>query len=161
MRAARGARLPSVALRGNVMGNDGLSLGEQFRTWDVTVAVSVPLFDGGVRQANVAAARAAARAADQAAVKARLDRQAQLVEAVARLEASHQSVAAAHARVAAAAEAARIEQIRYDTGAGAVDDLLRARARELSAASTLAQARGDAIAAAGRVNAIVEKEVVQ
>ena len=65
------------------------------------------------------------------------------------------------ARIAAAAEAARIEQIRYDTGASAVDDLLRARARELSAAGALAQARGDAIAAGARVNAIVEKEVVQ
>ena len=161
VRAARGALLPSVALRGNLMGNYGLSLNEQFGTWDVSVAVSVPLFDGGARHANLAAARAAARAADQAAVKARLDRQAQLVEAIARLEASHQGIAAARARVAAAAEAARIEQVRYDTGAGAVDDLLRARARELSAESALAQARGDAIAAAGRVNAIVEKEVVQ
>ena len=74
---------------------------------------------------------------------------------------SRETAAAVRARVAAAAEAARIEQIRYDTGAGAVDDLLRARARELSAESSLAQARGDAIAAAGRVNAIVEKEIVQ
>ena len=108
VRAARGALLPSVALRGNLMGNYGLSLNQQFGTWDVSVAVSVPLFDGGARHANLAAARAAARAADQAAVKERLDRQAQLVEAVARLEASHQGIAAARARVAAAADAARI-----------------------------------------------------
>ncbi len=161
VRAARGAMLPSVALRGNLMANDGLSLGEQFTTWDVSLAVSVPLFNGGARHADLAAAREAERAADQAALKARLDRQAQLVEALARLDASRETVAAARARIAAAAEAAHIEQIRYDTGASTVDDLLRARARELLAASALAQARGDQIAAAGRVNAIVEKEVVQ
>jgi outer membrane protein TolC len=161
VRAARGAMLPTVALRGDVMANYGASLGEQFGTWDVSLAVTFPLFDGGARHADLAAARETERAADQAAVKVRLDRQAQLVEAIARLDASREAVTAARARVAAAAEAARIEQIRYDTGAGAVDDLLRARARELSAASVLAQARGDEIAAAGRVNAIVEKEVVR
>ncbi len=123
--------------------------------------MTVPLFDGGARHAALASARETERTADQAAVKARLDRQAQLVEALARLDASRETVVAARARIAAAAEAARIEQVRYDTGAGTVDDLLRARARELLAASALAQARGDRIAAASRVNAIVEKEVVQ
>ena len=101
------------------------------------------------------------RAASQAALKVRLDREAQLVDALARFEASRQAVVAARARIASAAEAARIEQIRYDTGAGTVEDLLRARARELAAASAMAQAQGDQFATAAQINAVVEKEVVQ
>jgi len=38
---------------------------------------------------------------------------------------------------------------------------LRARARELAAASAMAQAQGDQFATAARINAVVEKEVVQ
>jgi outer membrane protein TolC len=153
--------LPTVSVRANVMGNYGLSLGDQLGTWDVSVALTVPLFNGGARSAELAGARASERAASQTALKVRLDRQAQLVEALARFEASGQAVVAARARIASAAEAARIEQIRYDTGAGTVEDLLRARARELTAASALAQAQGDRLATAARINAVVEKEVVQ
>lgn len=161
VRIAHGALLPSVSARANVMQNYGASLGDQFGTWEFSLALTVPLFNGGARSAEVAGARASERAATQAELKVRLDRQAQLVEALARFEAAGQAVVAARARIASAAEAARIEQIRYDTGAGTVEDLLRARARELAATSALAQARGDRLATAARLNAVVEKEVVQ
>ncbi|MCX6538421.1 MAG: TolC family protein [Acidobacteria bacterium] len=161
VRVARAAMRPTVSARANLMQNYGVSMGDQLGTWDVSVALSVPLFNGGARSAELASARETERAARQAALKVRLDREAQVVDALARFEASRQAVVAARARIASAAEAARIEQIRYDTGAGTVDDLLRARAHELAAASALAQARGDQFATAARINAIVEKEVVQ
>ncbi len=161
VKAARGAMRPSVGVRGSVMENYGLSLGEQLATWDVSVALTIPLFNGGARSAELAGARESERAARQTELKIRLDRQAQLVEALARFEASGQAVVAARARMASAAEAARIEQIRYDTGTGTVEDLLRARARELAATSALAQAQGDRLTTAVRINAVVEKEVVQ
>jgi outer membrane protein TolC len=159
--ASHGARLPSVAVRGNLMGNAGLSIGEQLKTWDLSVGVTVPLFDGGARAAASAVSRELAAAASAAATRALLDREAQLVEAQARFRAAGHSLQAARARVAAAGEAARIEQVRYDTGVGTVEDLLRVRAREFAAASALAQARGDRMSAAARLNALSEREIVQ
>jgi outer membrane protein TolC len=160
-RLAQGSRYPTVALRGTVMGNAGLSLGEQFGTWDVSVVASVPLFDGGSRAAGVAGAKAAERAAADALTRARLEREAQAVEALARFRAGQNALVSARARVTSATEAARIEQVRYDQGAGTVEDLLRARARELAARSALAQAQGGLLAAAAQIDAVCEKEVVQ
>jgi len=159
--ASRSTRLPSVAVRGNLMGNTGVSIGDHLRTWELSVGVTVPVFDGGARAAAVAAARELALAGRSAATRALLDREAQLVEAEARFTAAGDSLKAARARVNAAGEAARIEQVRYDTGVGTVEDLLRVRAREFAAASALAQARGDLISAAAWLNALSEKEIVQ
>ena len=160
-RLARGARYPTLALRGTVMGNAGLSLGEQFGTWELSVVTSVPVFDGGTRAAGVAGAKAAERAAASTLTRTRLEREAQAVDALARFRASQDAVLSARARVTSATEAARIEQVRYDQGAGTVEDLLRARARELAAWSALAQAQGGRVAAAAQINALCEKEVVQ
>lgn len=160
-RLAQGARYPTLALRGTVMGNAGLSLGQQFPTWEFAAVASLPVFDGGTRAAGVAGAKAAERAAASALTRTRLDREAQAVDALARFRASRDGVLTARARVASATEAARIEQVRYDQGAGTVDDLLRARARELAARSALAQAQGGRLAAAAQINALCEKEVVQ
>ncbi|MBW2277723.1 MAG: TolC family protein, partial [Deltaproteobacteria bacterium] len=82
-------------------------------------------------------------------------------DALAELGAARAAVEAAEARVAAGAEAARIEQIRYDTGAGTVEDLLRARAREEGAHSDLARAHAHALTAGARINSIVERKAVQ
>jgi outer membrane protein TolC len=158
---SQSARLPNVALRGNLMGHAGLAHGDQVKTWELGVAVTVPVFDGGVRASATASAREMALAGRATATRALLDREAQIVDAHARFTAAGVSLTAARARVASAGEAARIEQVRYDTGVGTVEDLLRARAREFAAASSLAQARGDRISAAARLNALSEKEIVQ
>jgi outer membrane protein len=159
-RIARSALLPSVAAHGSFLRNDAPSIPGPLDTWELSVAASVPLFTGGAHKAELASARHAASAAETALTRARLDQEAQLVEALARWDAAGAADEAARAGVAAAREAARIEQIRYDTGAGAMDDLLRARARELGAEGTLAQARGDRVSAAARLNALCEKEVL-
>lgn len=160
-RVAQGQRYPSVAVRGTVMGHTGLGLVEHFGTWEVALQASVPILDGGSRAAAVAAAGAAQCAATAVAIRLRLEREAQAVAALARFRASHDAVAAARARVASAAEAVRIEQIRYDQGVGTMEDLLRARARDLAARSTLAQALGGRITAASQINALCEQEVVR
>jgi outer membrane protein TolC len=62
--------------------------------------------------------------------------------------------------VAAGTEAARIEQVRYDTGASTIEDLLRARSREESARAALASARAELVIAAARINTIAEQEIL-
>ncbi len=156
---ASAASRPTVMARGNWMGHVAPSI-DPLSTWDIGVAVSVPIFDGGARRASVASAREAAGASASALDQARLDRAAQAVVALAELESAGQQAQAAEAGVAAAGEAARVEQIRYDTGAGTIEDLLLARAREVGARASLARARGALVTAGARVNAIVEQEVV-
>ena len=156
---ASGASRPTVMARGNWMGHVAPSV-DPLSTWDIGVAVSVPIFDGGARRASVASAREAAGASASALDQARLDRAAQAVVALAELESAGQQTQAAEAGVAAAGEAARVEQIRYDTGAGTIEDLLLARAREVGTRASLARARGALVTAAARVNAIAEQEVM-
>jgi outer membrane protein TolC len=160
VRIAHSAFLPSVAGRASYLRNDAPSV-SPLDTWEISVGVSYPVFTGRARGAELAAARHGEQAAASALAKVRLDQEAQLAEALARWDAAGAALDASAARVAASREAARIEQIRYDTGAGAIDDLLRARARELAAEAALAQARGDAVVAAARVDTVCEKEVLQ
>jgi len=160
VRIARAAYLPSVAGRASYLRNDAPSVGSPLDTWEISVGVRYPVFTGRARGAELGAARHGEQAAESVLAKARLDQQARLAEALARWEAAGAALDASTAGRAAAREAARIEQIRYDTGAGAIDDLLRARARELSADSALAQARGDSAVAAARLDSVCEKEVL-
>jgi len=159
-RIARAAFLPSLAARASYLRSDAPSVAAPFNTWDVSVGVAMPVFTGGGRGAELAAARHGEGAADSALTRARLDQEARLVEAQARWDAARTELEAAEAGVAAAREAARIEQVRYDSGAGTIDDLLRARARELSADGALVQARGEGVVAAARISSVCEKEVV-
>ncbi|NOY45862.1 MAG: TolC family protein [Deltaproteobacteria bacterium] len=153
--------LPSVVAEGNYTRNDAPSVNDPLDTWQVIVSVKVPLFHGGSRFAALEAARARERAAEYGIEQARLAVASDLQDALARFRSVRAELAAARARVAAAAEAARIEQIRYDTGAGTVEDLLRAQARRASARASLAKALGAVVTAAERINSIVEEDVVR
>lgn len=153
--------MPKLMLRGNYMVNDAASLHDSENTWALSLGVDVPVFRGGARFEHRAAAKERRQAAEHALVTKQLDVATQLESALADLEAAQAAVSAASARVAAGVEAARIEQIRYDTGAGTIEDLLRARAREEGGHADLAQARASLLVAAARVNSIVEKEVVK
>jgi len=51
--------------------------------------------------------------------------------------------------------------VRYDNGAGTIEDLLRARTRAAAAEAFLARSKGGVLGAAAQVNALVEREIVQ
>ncbi len=153
--------LPSVVAEGNYTRNDAPSVEAPLDTWQVIVSVKVPLFHGGSRFAALEAARERERAAEYGIEQARLAVASDLQDALTRFRSARAELAAARARVAAAAEAARIEQIRYDAGAGTVEDLLRAQARRASARASLAKALGAVVTAAERINSIVEEDVVR
>lgn len=161
VKIATGEYLPQVVARGDYMLNDGRSLDDTYNTWALSLNVLLPLYHGGARGERHAAARQRRRAAEQLVTTARLDVGAQLEDALAEIDAARTAVKAAEARVEAGVEAARIEQIRFDTGAGTVEDLLRARAHEEGAHSDLARARAQALTARARINSIVEKEAVR
>lgn len=161
VRVARSDYLPKLYAGASYIEHTGTEIDRTLETWGASVSVISPLFEGNVRGKRVAAAMERQAAAQEMLRQARLKVQADLQEALARLDAARVALEAARVRVAAAAEAARIEQTRYDTGAGTIEDLLRARAREQGARAAMATARGDLIIAAQRINAVVEEEVVK
>lgn len=158
---ARSEFLPKITASANVLENTGLRTDRNEESWGASVMLVFPLFDGGTRSAKLSAARAREAAAGEALRQVQLQTDAVLQDALAKFAAARTSLEAARARVAAGTEAARIEQTRYDTGAGTIEDLLRARSREEGAHSALALARANLVIAAERINTITEKPVIQ
>ncbi len=161
VRVATASFVPHVVASGNLTQNAAPSVDDPLDTWQVSVGVVVPILHGTSRFEQVAAAKERSHAAREALAGAERQAIARLEEALARFDAARAELAAARARVAAGDEAARIEQIRYDTGAGTIEDLLRARSREEEARAGLAAARGAVVTAAERIDSIVEKEAVR
>jgi len=158
---ARSQFLPTVSVRGNLLEHWASSLSESQETWELTLAASIPVFSGGRHTAAYQSAAATERAADLALQQTRLQQQAELRGALARFQAARTDLDAARRRVTAADEAARIEGLRYENGAGTVEDLLRARTRASAAEASLAKAKGDVLSAAAGINALAEREIVQ
>lgn len=159
--AARADFLPHVSLRGNLLENAGSGVAGTQETWELTLQASIPVFTGGRRVAAYQGAAAAERAADLALRQTLLQQLAEIRGALARLQAAGEALDAARKRVAAADEAARIEGVRYDNGAGTIEDLLRARTRASAAEAFLAKSKGDVLGASARINALVEREIVR
>jgi len=157
-RAARGELLPKVVAKGSFLRNDAPSLAEPLDTWQVALAVKVPVFAGGSRWAKRRAARHRAEAARAGEERTRLEVIARVDEARASVEAARARVRAARARRTAAEEAARIERLRYENGAGTIEDLLRAEARAAEARAGLTAARADLRTAVEALSAACETE---
>ncbi len=161
IKAAHAGFLPSVVGQADYMAHHADSIDSDPTTWQLSIGVKLPVFNGTSRFAALSAAKAGRRAADEGLKLARLRSKADLNNALARLQAARTGLAAAKARVASATEAARSEQIRYDSGASSIEDLLRARTREEAAHTALAQATGELKTAAEQINAVVETEVIR
>lgn len=157
----RGAFLPRVTGSANYQEHVGLDIHRTLDTWGLSVGVVLPLFSGTADTQRLRAAKERLAAGREGLAQAQLQAGASLQEALARLEAAQVGVNSAEARVAAADEAARIERVRYDTGAGTIEDLLRMLARKEGAAAALATAGADRITAAERINSLVEQEILK
>lgn len=158
---ARSEFLPSLSIRGNVLEHTASDLDESQNTWELTLVASIPVFTGGRRLATYQAAAAAERAAELTRRQTALEQEADIRGALSRFRAAEAALRASVRRIAAADEAARIEGLRYESGAGTIEDLLRARARASAAEASLARSRGELLGAAARINALVEREVVR
>ncbi len=159
---ARGALFPAVYLQANYLRHADLSETDiSYDTWQVGVRVSLPVFDGMRRLNEVSRSKEQARGLEQQLEMARLQASADLEAALADWSAAHEQWEAAKSRAKYAAEVARVEQIKYDTGAGDIEDLLRARAREAAARSAESAARSQIIVSGEEINRVVESKVVQ
>lgn len=158
--AARSALVPNVFLQASYFEHtDASDLSSD--TWFVGLLASYPVFDGGSRRAEVSRRREEEKAAQADVEAARLQAEAELQSALAGWRAAADQQKAASAQLAAAREVARIEQIKYDTGAGDIEDLLRARTREVGAESSEIAARARITVSGAQINRVTENEVVR
>ncbi len=158
--AARSALVPNVFVQANYFEHtDASDLSSD--TWFVGLLASYPVFDGGSRRAEVSRRREEEKAAQADVEAARLQAEAELQSALAAWRAAADQAKAASAQLAAAREVARIEQVKYDTGAGNIEDLLRARTREVGAESSEIAARARITVSGAQINRVTENEVVR
>ncbi len=149
--AARAERFPAAFLQGRYEAHAPRP-GERWGdASSIFGGLRVPLFASGAVRAGIAEASANARAAQEGAEEARRGavRQATASRAaVSAADAKEESYAAARA---AAGEAAKIQQARYEEGVGRLSDLIEARGAEVSARLAGVTARAERIVGRARL----------
>jgi outer membrane protein TolC len=159
---ARSALGPTVSVQASYLQNADLSsVDTSGDTWSIGVQVAAPIFDGGSRRADLSRSREEAKALQQRAMAARLEAMADLEGALASWQSAQDQLRAADAQYSSAHEVARIEQVRFDTGAGDIEDLLRARSREVAAQSAQIAARAQIIVSGAQINRVTESEAAR
>lgn len=129
--AVRAGFWPQVAFVGNYFLNDAPSVGAPIQTWELTLQLKIPLLaDVGRTFAAREADAVAAASAERARTK-ELEIESQAVDAIGRLESARAALAAGTAQRKLGAEVVRVEELRFETGAGKVEDYLAARSAAL------------------------------
>ena len=155
--AAAAGKSPSIALAGGVdyaRPNSRIfpRQGAWKESWDASVNVSWPLFDGGRTRAEVAESSASRRA-----LQARLDEFDSVVsleirQRIAEIESSRAAIAAAEDGVRAATEARRVIGERFNAGVATSTDVLDAQIAVLQASLDRTQALANARLADARLH---------
>ncbi len=144
---ARGLRRPSLDLFGDYGRRAGSGFQGDEEVWSTGVNLSLNIFSGGTVAAKIAEAQARVMAARKRLQALRLEARSQLLAARSALEEADARLGLARKIQKSAAEAFRIEKLRYEKGAGTVTDLLQAQAAWQTARAQLTQALYDKAAA--------------
>jgi len=121
--------------------------------------VSLPLWNGFVREQNQVTASVARDNAEAVAADTRRQVNAQLTQQIAAMTTAYAKIDIARANVAAATEDVRVQNERYRVGAATILDLLTSQAALTQAEQNLVQARFDYLIARAQVEALVGHEL--
>lgn len=120
------------------------STGNGVADWSAGAQVSLPLFDGGRRRAEMRAAQAQLEAARLERQQARLRVQREVRTAAAQLESARARILALQDAVAESERVLRDERLKFEAGRSVVNFVLEAESALLASQSLLAQARRSA-----------------
>lgn len=109
--------------------------------WVVGGRVTFPLFDGGFRKGQVAAAAGQVHAAQAALLQSRLAVAREIRTSLANLQRDQQQIQSVHQSVEQAQEAVRLERLKFQAGRSTIEFVLQAEAALLTNQSLLAQAQ--------------------
>lgn len=135
--------LPSVGQQPSTVNINGNRLGGA-----IFVGVTIPLYDGGIRNARLAQARAEADSADARLTRVREDAVRQIVFADNALHTSLSAYAASQSLVAAAQTTFDAALAAYRSGVGSITDLTLAESQLLQAKNASTDAYSTALSAA-------------
>lgn len=159
--AEREAYLPEIRVGGTTGTYDSQLFPSALTRSQMTVTVSLPIWNAGQRELSIARARAdrdAARAA-------RADRERaageQMAEAFHGYESARAAIELARVGVAAAAENFRVQRVRYAEGATTILELLEAQVALSEADAALVQSRYAALLALARIESLLGRRVFQ
>jgi len=142
VRNARGKLLPTInALAGDI-DQIGFDPSHEESDWFVGASVSLPIFDRSL-YSDVTRERVQQRKAVQHLQVVDNQIRLEIETALSSLKESRGRISAAEQSVTQADESFRIEQQRYQTGAGSMADMLLAQAADVTAAANYAQALFD------------------
>jgi outer membrane protein len=157
--ATRAAYLPTISSSGSLSWAraDSVLWGAKPLTnsWSVRVSVNYPLFNGFVRESNLATADANVTSADARLRDARLLLDANLTQALAGLEAAAAKIDIARTSVAAAEEDLRMQRERYRLGTSTIVEVLTTQVSADQAQVDLVTARYDYLVARAQLEAYV------
>jgi TolC family type I secretion outer membrane protein len=124
-------------------------------TWNVSLRLSIPIFNGFQREANIVTADANYQAARAKLRDARLGLDASLTQDLTALDAAGAQIDVSRTSVAAAQENLRMQRERYRLGASTIVDLLTAETTLNQAEVSLVQARYNYLIARAQLEALV------
>ena len=141
-RISKGKLLPTINLFGGYLDQYGFDPWHQEANWVGGVSASLPLFDRSLH-ADLARDRILRERAQTHLVSVENQLRLEIRTAIASLAESGNRVESSRQAVQQADESFRIEQEKFNSGAGAMVDLLLAQAADFAAAANFAQALFD------------------
>jgi len=156
--AVGGSRLPQVSLGGNFSGSHGGSIDFDDTYWSVNATVSLPLLDMGRRKNLVRKADLNARSAALKVVDMEGQIRAEVIAAQAAVINSQTNIEIQMATLELANEISRLENLRYESGRGDIDNLLKSLASQQVAEAALTQARYNLLTAWNNLQLTIEGE---
>lgn len=158
---AQGRRLPALTFTTDYVDKSGTDF--EFReNWTMALRLTLPLFEGGSISAEVGKARAEQLKAKEDERALRLDITREVRDALLNIENARARIDVASTAISSARENLRIEELRYQAGAGTTTDVIDAQTALLRAETDYYQALYDkAIARAALRKATGEEAFAQ
>ena len=122
---------PRLSLGGNYLRNDAPSLHDDLETYEITLLLKIPLWDGLQKVFAVKEANADMLASREREKGKRLDIAQQAADAEGRLKTARAAFDAGKAQRRLGAEVAQVEHLKLLEGKGKTEDYLAARASEM------------------------------
>ncbi len=154
--AVGGSRWPQVSLGGNFSGTHGGSIDFDDTFWSVNATVSLPLLDMGRRNGLTAKANQTARQAELNVVDLESRIRTEVIAARAAVVNSRNNWQTQLKTLELAEEISRLEQLRYDSGRGDIDNLLQSLAGKSTAEAAVTQSSHNLLIALNNLQLTIE-----
>lgn len=156
--AISGSRLPQVSVGGNFSGTHGGTIDFDDTFWSVNATVSLPLLDMGRRKNLSKKADLSAQSAALKVVDMEGQIRAEVIAAQSAFTNSQNNIEIQLSTLELANEISRLESLRYESGRGDIDNLLKSLASQRVAEAALMQARHNLMIAWNNLQLTIEGE---